>query len=239
MKSDLILRKYTTENVSGTHSVLDVKNFFGSKMLDIEDEIVIDNSSIQYSDVLDISGTTNGFQYFVYSSKETIYIKNLTQLKNDNHSIVLANQSAMNLERNTNWNISIDAQNILRYYLFYKLKESRAFKCVYYDDLPDKDINSSIIDYINTNIINRYVFDFMNFYVLYTDIDISQSIYLTDPLLRYDPKFLYEVNSTTNLVTNLNVKSTPDMQISAVYKQIKSSEQYKFDYYFNLNFKRL
>ena len=47
MKSDLIISKYKTENIIGTKSSVDPKTFFGSKMVDIEDFISINNDTIR------------------------------------------------------------------------------------------------------------------------------------------------------------------------------------------------
>ena len=65
MKNNLILSKYITEGVQGTKSVYDNRTFFGSKMVDIEDLISVDNSVIQYTEVYDeIDKRNTGYQYY-------------------------------------------------------------------------------------------------------------------------------------------------------------------------------
>ena len=66
MKSDLIISRYKTEKIIGTKSSFDARTFFGSKMIDIEDSILVDNSEIQYSEIFDvIDKRNNGYQYYI------------------------------------------------------------------------------------------------------------------------------------------------------------------------------
>jgi len=51
MKSDLIITRFKTESIMGTKETNDTKTFFGSKMVDIDDIITIDESNIQYSEL--------------------------------------------------------------------------------------------------------------------------------------------------------------------------------------------
>ena len=64
MKSTLQIRKYETEKVKGVKSAKEIKSFFGSKLIDIEDQIYINNTAIQYSEIVDKVNIKNDhYQY--------------------------------------------------------------------------------------------------------------------------------------------------------------------------------
>ena len=115
MKSDLIISKYKTTNVIGTKSIDDTKTFFGSKMVDIEDSIIIDDSYIQYEEVYDtIDKKNNGYQYYNdIDNLEKSYLNYLSDLKNNKHTLVLSSQNRIDLSINTNWLFTIEWKNIL------------------------------------------------------------------------------------------------------------------------------
>ena len=172
MKSDLIISKYKTEKVIGTKSSYDTKTFFGSKMIDIEDSIIIDNSHIQYSEVYDtVDKKNNGFQYYIdVDNLEKQYLIYLDDLKNSNNTITLVSQPPIDFLINTQWLLIINWKTILTEYLFYKLKESRVFKSIRYTDLLTENVNYFIHKYIENNLLNRYQFTNIDLYIEYTYI---------------------------------------------------------------------
>ena len=238
MKSDLIITRFKTETTTGTRESSDPKTFFGSKMVDVEDTILVDESEIQYSEVYQTGNTnSNGYQYYEdVDSLESIYLVNLTDLKYDNHTISLVSQSDVDLKNNTQWTLNISWKNILQEYIFYQLKKRRTFKCIQYTDLISENINLYIREYITDNLINRYQFTQLNFYVEYIQLDSGTQH--TDPHLLFDPIFSVNVKNDTNLVKNANATTLNDSLI-VNYKQTQSSEKYKFNYYFDLIFTKI
>ena len=105
MKDNLILKKYKNENVNGTFNLLEENTFFGSKVIEIEDDIIIDDKSIQYfqyyynvtdfNDQIQVSlSKNNGYQYYELDSySENFFILDSVDLKYNNHSIIMAQQS--------------------------------------------------------------------------------------------------------------------------------------------------
>lgn len=238
MKSDLIITRFKTEPIIGTKETNDTKTFFGSKMVDIEDYVIIDNSTIQYSELFK-TGTTdnNGYQYYQdIDQLESIYLVSLTDLKGSNHNINLVSQSSIDLKNNTQWTMTIDWKKILSEYIFYKLKNRRTFKCVKYTDVLSENINLFIRKYISDNLINRYVFTQLNLYVQYIEIDGSNQY--MDPNLLFDPIYTIDVKKDENLITNAN-SIVSDSTLIVNYKQTKPSEKMKFNYYFDLIFTKL
>ena len=235
MKNDLIITRFKTEPTLGTKNSYDPKTFFGSKMVDVEDNIDIDDSIIQYSEVIN-SGKTenNGYQYFEDIDKiERVTIENLSELKLNKHTINLVSQSDIDLQNNTQWTLYIDWKNILTEYIFYQLKNRRTFKCVRFDNILSENINYYIRQYIKNNLLSRYGFYQIKFYIKYYELDDGDEN--IDPNLLFNPIFDPELKNDDNLVKNVNVINTNDTLI-VNYKQTESSETKKFNYYFDLFF---
>lgn len=234
MKSDLIISRYKTEKIIGTKSSFDARTFFGSKMIDIEDAILVDNSLIQYSEVYDTDDKrNNGYQYYEdVDHLEKIYLIDLFDVKDDNHTITLGSQSNVDLRLNTNWTIIINWEDILIEYLYLKLKEARTFKTITYENVLSENINLYIRKYIVNNLISRYGFDSINFYVKYFDLDDGDEDY--DPNLAFNPIFDSSIQDEENRIKNVNTTSFPEI-LNVQYKQTESSQYKKFHYYFDLN----
>jgi len=233
MKSDLIITRFKTEPVIGTKSSFDPKTFFGSKMIDIEDEIIIDESNIQYSETQNTGNTnSNGYQYYNdIDFLEKILLVELTETKDKFHNIILLSQTTIDLQNNTNWNILISWKDILSEYLFYRLKEARTFKAIKYTDVLSENINLFINKYIEVNILNRYQFSALNLYIEYLELDDDDIN--KDPNLLFNPVFTTDVKKDENLITNVNA-TVFDTIINVNYKQTESSQNKMFNYYFDL-----
>jgi hypothetical protein len=233
MKSDLIISRYKTEKIIGTKSSFDSKTFFGSKMIDIEDTIIVDESIIQYSEVFDsIDKRNNGYQYYDdVDDVEKIYLVDLTDVKDDKHTITLSSQSADELKRNTNWLMIIKWREILIDYLYLKLKEARTFNTIQFDNVLSENINLYIRKYIENNLLSRYNFSSINLYIEYFDLDVGDED--TSPNLVFNPVFDINVKKDKNQIKNVNTTVFTDI-LNINYKQTESSEQKKFHYYFDL-----
>jgi hypothetical protein len=234
MKSDLIITRFKTEPIIGTKESNDVKTFFGSKMIDIEDTIIIDNSKIQYSEYYKTGSTenNNGYQYYEdIDNLESIYLVDLSDVKFNNHTVSLVSQSTIDLKNNTQWNISIDWKNILREYIYYQLKNRRTFKCIKYSDVLSENINLFVRQYIENNLINRYQFSQLKLYVQYIDLNMGDEY--NNPQLLFNPVYTIDVKSDVNLIKNAN-STVFDELLLVNYKQTEPSTKMKFNYYFDL-----
>jgi len=237
MKSDLIISRYKTEKIIGTKSSFDARTFFGSKMIDIEDSILVDNSEIQYSEIFDvIDKRNNGYQYYIdIDNVEKIYLVNLTDVKDTYHTTTLGSQSNVDLRLNTQWTILVNWIDILIEYVYLKLKEARTFKTITFQNVLSENINLYIRKYIKNNLISRFVFDSLDFYIKYFDLDDGDEE--KDPNLVLNPIFDPSIQSEENRVKNVNTTVFPDI-LNIQYKQIESSQYKKFHYYFDLNIKK-
>jgi len=254
MKETLILKKFVKENVNGTFNLLEENSFFGSKIMELEDEVIVDDKSIQYfqyyytsTDPNDTTGQTlmknNGYQYYNLNSMyETFFILDSVDLKYQNHTIRKATQTTRDEKYNTKWFIDVDIKQILRNYLFAKIKERRTFKCITYDKFINNDINTSIYNYIDLNLLDRFAFDYIDFYIKYIDIK-NNTIWSNSTLKQFDPQFRSDIELVANKNTSANVEISnfidPLANLKINYFQTKPSTDYKFDYYFNIYFKKI
>lgn len=238
MKSDLIITRFRTEPVVGTYDSLDVKTFFGSKMVNAEDIIKVDESEIQYSEIFDtVVEENNGYQYFEdFDNIEKIFLVNLTDVKNDNHTIIKVSQPIIDIRNNTQWQIDINWKEILIKYIFFKLKNRRTFKSIRFEDVLNGNINLFIRKYIKDNLIGRYEFSSIDFYVEYFDLEDGDEF--TDPNLLFTPIFDVNVKKESNFVRNINANVIND-NLRINYKQVQPSTQKKFNYYFDIIFTKI
>lgn len=235
-----MLKKFSRNSVSGTMNQKEIRTFFGGKIIYSEDNITINNDSINFSQ--DVSDNNNGYQYYNYditSERETQFYENLTDLKENNQILSLFSQNETTLTTNTKWKIVINGAAILKDYLFFKLKEQRVFKIINSKDVYSNNINNAIYEYISYNIFPRYRLDKIDFYVKYYDIS-EQSIY-DSLILQYNPKFNADVYDKNNL-SNISVVGYDPYKFDNIviqYSQSKPSNQYCFDYYFDLKFTKI
>ncbi len=238
MKSNLMLKQFSITNVPGTMNQKELKTFFGGKILYSENDIYINNDSINFKQV--VSNYNNGFQYFdeetIPDEWETTFSENLSDLKMNNQAISLLSQTNVNLTNNTRWQISINGTSILKDYLFFRIKEQRIFKLINASETYSNNINNAIYNYIENNLLPRYRLINIDFYVSYYDIK-QQTIY--SPIkLQYNPKFDANIYSQENL-TNINIIGFNPWKFDNIilqYYQEKPSNQYSFNYYFNIKF---
>jgi hypothetical protein len=242
MKSDLVLKKFSISMIPGTMNQKELRTFFGGKMIFTENVININDDTIDYSHV--VSSFNNGYQYFdattIPDEWETKYSENLIDLKMNNQSISLLSQTSSSYQNNTKWQININGASILTDYFYFRLKEQRVFKMINENELYYNDIDTGVYEYIKDNIFSRYRLENIKFYVKYFDLKIEQSL-RKNVLLQYDPKYDYDAFATENL-TNVNIIGFDPYRFDNIilqYNQSKPSNQYRFDYYFDLNFSKI
>lgn len=229
MRRSYISPEYQTKAVYGTLNMLEESTFFGAKMLEIEDSIVIDTLDIIYyqnqnGEQLDLS-IESSFASIVYSSSDN---------KKSNHNLVLdPSQPKFQLDNNTRWILTIDLKTIITDYLFATLKKFRTFEGIKNDMNIYANTDTAIKSYINYNILNRYRYKSIQLYVNYVDLR-NQST------LRYNNNWDKNSINTSNLLTKLQTETEFDeSSIKVTFNQEKPSSTYRFDYYFNILFEKI
>jgi hypothetical protein len=209
--------------------MVEESNFFGSKMLEIEDSINVTNQNIIYYQ------KSNGEQLdFSVESSLPSYIYSASSDKYQNHTLVIdGSQLDTQKQSNTRWIIQIDLKTILSDYLFTSLKRYRTFEGLKTSMTKTNDINSSINEYINQNVLNRYKYDKINLYIQYKDLR-QQSV------LRYQNVWNENIVNDSNKFSKIQTElSFDDSQLKVTFVQDKSSDQYSFEYYFNILFVKI
>jgi len=209
--------------------MVEESNFFGAKMLEIEDSILIGSQNIIYYQKL------NGEQLDFDTEttlESTIY--SLSEDKKENHKLTIdESQTKYNLENNTKWIIDIDIKKILSNYLYAELKKYRTFEGIKAEMTIYNDVNVAIKKYIEFNVLNRYKLSTIELYVNYTDLR-NQNV------LRY--KNIWNENTYKPEYKLSKVQTVSDYnqnKLRVLFNQEKPSSTYKFDYFFNLLFVKI
>lgn len=229
MRRNYISNEYTSSYIPGTYNMIEESNYFGSKMIEIEDNIYHSNQNIIYYE------QSNGEQsdFLVESSLSSVIYSSSVD-KYNNHIIKLDDsQSITQKDNNTKWIIEINISNIISNYLFAILKKQRTFEGVKSNITLNNDVNTSIKKYINKNVINRYKYKSLDFFVNYTDLKNQNVLQFIN---KWDQNISIESYKTKKIQTEL---SYDDSNLKLIYNQEKPSKNYSFQYYFNILFEKI
>lgn len=228
MRRNYISPEFKYVNINGTMNMTEQTSFFGSKMLDIQDSISILNENLIYyqdqnREQLNFSLEKN-LDPIVYSSVND---------KSSNHIIKSdESQSSIQLTSNTKWNIEIDLNKILSNYIFATLKKYRTFEGVKNNMTIFNNTDSAINDYILKNVINRYKYKSVDFFVDYKPFS-------NDGSMKYKNTFDEIMNSSLITKKIQSILSESQGKLNIIFNQEKSSASYNFNYYFNLYFEKI
>jgi hypothetical protein len=229
MRRNYISPEFESKEVFGTYNMVEESNFFGAKMLEIEDSILVSDQNIIYyqmpnGEQLDLS-VENTLQSYVYSASSA---------KEKNQILTIdPTQTEYTKENLTTWTLDLNLKGILSDYLFAELKRWRTFEGIRTNMNSYNDVNTAINNYINFNVIDRYKLSRIDLYVSYKDLR-SQT------LLRYKNSWNPAVATPANRLT----KFQSEMSVDGGYTKITFSQQqpsslYSFEYFFNLYFEKL
>lgn len=229
MRRTYISPEFENNEVYGTFNMLEESNFFGAKMLEIEDKITISNENIIYYQ------RTNGEQ----SDLETemtldSYIYSSSDDKLVNHTLILdPTQTKNNLENNTKWILNVSLDKILSNFLYAEMKRWRTFEGIKSDMTIYNDINVALKNYISLNVVNRYKFKSLDLYINYTDLR-SQNV------LRYKNNWNQNTIKPEFKFTKFqSIAGFNDTSVQILFTQEKPSSSYKFDYFFDILYEKI
>jgi len=229
MRRSYISPEYNNTPIYGTFNMVEESNFFGAKMLEVEDSIYISNQNIIYYQ----KSTGEQIDLAIESSLPTQVYSASDNLKS--HQTILLDESQLTYqkENNTKWILTIDIKDILIDYLFAIMKRYRTFEGITNGYTRTNDINTSIREYISNNVLNRYKFSKIDFYISYTDLR-NQNV------LRYkntwNPNAISDTNKMQKYQTDLSYDQS---ELKILFTQEKISSQYNFNYYFNILFEKI
>lgn len=229
MRRSYISPEYTESSIYGTFNMIEESNFFGAKMLEVEDTISISNQNIIYyqkltGEQIDIS-IESSLPSQVYSASDS--------MKSRQTIIIDPTQLSYQRDSNTKWILTIDLKNILIDYLFAVMKRYRTFEGISNNLTRTNDVNTAIRQYISSNVLNRYKFSKLDLYISYKDL-MQQNV------LRYKNTWNPNAVSDAHLLKKAQKDLTFDeSELKIFFTQENSSAQYNFEYYFNILFEKI
>lgn len=229
MRRSYISPEYIDNKVYGTLNMVEESNFFGSKMLDIEDTILIGTQDIIYYQNL----KGEQIDYSVESSLQS-YIYSPSIDKSSNHTLIVDDsQPKYQLDKNTRWMLTINLKEILGNYLFGVMKKYRTFEGLKNEMTRYSNVNIALESYVTFNVLDRYKLKSIDFYIQYKDLR-SQS------LLRYKNTWNPNIMLPENKMTKIQSETSFDEStINLFFNQEKPSSDYSFEYFFNINYEKL
>lgn len=229
MRRNYISPEFDKVEVYGTYNMAEESNFFGAKMLEIEDSILVADQNLIYYQ------RANGEQTD-YNTETTLEptIYSSTDSKLSNHQLSIdQSQTSYNLQNSTKWILDINTGDILYSYIFACLKKYRTFEGLKSSMNVYSDVNTAIGAYIDANVTNRYKLSSVDLYLSYTDLR-SQSA------LRYKNVWSTAAYLPANKFTKFQtVKSIDGNSARLLFSQEKPSSTHRFSYYFNILFEKL
>lgn len=227
MRRTYISPEYDNNIVNGTFNMVEQSNFFGSKMLEIQEQINIDNSDIIWyqrsnNEQLDFSIESSLESYF-YSSSDN---------KKSNHRLLIdETQSQFQRERNTRWILQIDLSSILTKYIFSSMKRFRTFEGFRNEMSIYNDVDVSLNEYIRNSVLNRYKLSKIELFVEYKELRNNN-------ILRYKNVWNQSIPKDSILNRFQQTEVIPNSLLNIVFEQ-KPSSQFAFEYYFNIIFDKI
>lgn len=229
MRRNYISNEYVNSVIQGTYNMIEESNYFGSKMLEIEDNIYLADQNLIYYQ------QPNGEQFDIsIESSLTSVVYSASSDKNENHTIKFdLSQSISQKNNNTKWIIEINMSNILSNYLFAILKRYRTFEGIKTNMTLNNDVNTAIKKYVDKNVVNRYKYKSLDFYVNYTDLKNQNVLQFIN---KWEPNISIESNKSKKIQTELSYDNS---NLKLIYSQEKPSKDYSFQYYFNILFEKI
>lgn len=229
MRRSYISPEFEYNDVYGTFNMVEKSTFFGSKMLEVEDSIYIENNNIIYFQ------NSNGEQ--IDFSSESILDPNIytsPESKLKYHKISIdETQTNYQRENSTMWIIDINLKSILLEFIYSEMKRSRTFEGIRNNMTINNDVNSSLRNYIGFNVLNRYKISRVDLYLEYRSL-------LDNNILRFDNTWDENIYKSVNQFKKFETQTSYDnSSIKILFSQQQPSKLYNFKYYFNLLFEKI
>lgn len=241
MRRTYISPEYDYSRIYGTFNMKEESSIFGSKMLEIDDTIIIDDQSLVYFQ----SSTKEQLDLTIESSLTPISYSS-SEDKRVNHTLVIdPSQSASQRDSNTQYILTIDLKTILSNYIFATLKRWRTFEGVRNDMTKNGDIDFAMREYILKNVIDRYKLNGVELYLKYIDIQ-SQNILKFDNLWAgYSNEYRTsslpaDIGTSQYQLKKFQSQTEFDYSSTVItFSQEKKSSEFCFDYFFKLFYEKI
>jgi hypothetical protein len=225
MRRNYISPEFKYNKVLGTYNMVENPSLFGSKVLEVEDKITIDSNFIQWyqrssGEQIDQNSEIN----FGVSTLDVVNLKKVNSTLELDKSI-----SESTRDQNPRWILTINLKNILSEYLFATLKNWRTFEGVENYMTLNNNVDVSIREYINQNVLNRFSLDRVELFLINED-------FVKNGGLKYQNTFDQNVNQP---FTKFESETDPN-QTDVVIKFYQGSSALKSNlrYYYNIYYSK-
>lgn len=227
MRRNYISPEFTYLNKNGTFSDSEIKTPFGSKMMDIDDVIKLEEESIVWFE-------NSNSEQLDFLSEQSLTPKSLdiVDLKRKLHTLEIDNtQLSTQINTNTKWILKVNILNLLSEVIFAKIKNARTFEGIVSSETPKNNVNTFIRNYISKNLISKYKFDSIDLWVRYRSLNDNQTLKYSNFYNPFAKLSTAKLNKfSTNLENNI---------LSVSFNQELLSSQYNFEYYFTINYSKI
>lgn len=229
MRRNYMSPEFNKVKVYGSFNMVEESNFFAAKMLDIENSIYLQKQDIIYYQ--NLSGEQIDFSV---ESTLTSNVYSAINNKRDYHTLKIdETQTLTQKNKNTKWNLEINLKQILSDYVFASMKRYRSFEGLTSKMTRYESVNVAIQRYVEFNVLDRYKLGEVELFISYKNLR-SQS------LLRFKNDWNPNVESVENKFTKLQTETAVDgSSIKVSFNQEEDSQQFSFDYFFNLYFEKI
>jgi hypothetical protein len=227
MRRSYISPEYDNNVVNGTFNMVEQSTFFGSKMLETESQISIDNNDIIWYQ----RANNEQIDFSIESSLKSYFYSSSDNKKNNHRLLIDEKQTQFQRERNTRWILEIDLSSILQNYIFASMKKYRTFEGLKNEMTIYNDVDVALNEYIKSNVLNRYRFSKIELFIEYKDLRNNN-------ILRYNNVWNPNVPKNSILDKFQLNQTIPDSLISISFEQ-RPSSQFAFEYYFNILFEKI
>lgn len=241
MRRTYISPEYDYSRVYGTFNMREKSSFFGSKMLEIEDSIFIDDQSLVYFQ----SQTKEQLDLTIESSLPPISYSSSDD-KRINHTLVIdPSQSASQKNSNTQYILTIDLKSILTNYIFATLKRWRTFEGIKNDMTKNGDIDFAIREYVLNNVLDRYKLSRVDLYLKYVDIQNQNVLRFDNLWAGYSNEYRIaslpaDVGMSQYQLKKFQSQTEFDYSSTVItFSQEKKSSEFCFDYFFKLFYEKI
>ena len=226
MRRNYMSPEFFNSKIYGSFNSFEESNFFGSKMLEIEDEVEIKDQNIIYYQNdkneqidLNVESAQNSKIYSSFDNKKL------------NHDLIIDDsQPNTQLKTNTRWILDINLSSILTEFIFANIKKERTFQSLTNDMVVSKDVNVYIRNYIKNNVLDRYRLSNIELFVDYVDITTGSNLQYQNTF----DKRTFNKLTRFQTETNFNFSKT-----RLTFNQEQSAQEFSFKYFFNLKFEKI
>ncbi len=226
MRRNYISPEFTYTNVDGTFNMEEQKGIFGSKMMDIEDSILLDDRDIVYNQNI-INEQIDLVQeilldpiiYSISGDKEASHVLKIDE-----------SQSNFEQQKNTKWVIEINIQDVLVNYIFSRIKQERTFEGIRNSSTRSNSIDTAIRNYIEVNLLSRYDYQTIILFLKYNKLESSG-------FFRYQNTWNTDISIEENRHSKVEVELNFDKsKLIGRFTQEEPATEFNFDYYFDISY---